>query len=228
MQKRKLLCVILCIVMALFTLAACGDSGGKTADQGTGTTEESGQNQNNLYASEELREFSSEELLSGKHHVQMEIQDHGTVTLELDADQAPISVTNFIELAKDGLYNGLTFHRIIEGAFAQGGDPNGNGTGSPGYRIKGEFAANGVENTLSHTRGAISMARTSDYDGGGCQFFIMDSDYTAFDGQYACFGYVTDGMDVIDEICTMIPAIDSNGTITQENQPVITSVNVID
>ena len=158
----------------------------------------------------------------------MDIQDHGTVVLELDADQAPVSVTNFIDLAKQGFYNGLTFHRIINGQFVQGGDPKGNGTGGPGYRIKGEFTANGVDNTLSHTRGAISMARTSDFNGGGCQFFIMDSDYTGFDGQYACFGYVTDGMDYIDEICNLTPMQDANGTIAPDDQPVIAEIRVID
>ena len=110
----------------------------------------------------------------------------------------------------------------------QGGDPNGNGTGGPGYRIKGEFTANGVENNISHVRGAISMARTQDLDGGGCQFFIMDNDYTDFDGQYAAFGNVTEGMEIVDKICTETQIEDSNGSVAAENQPVIKEIRVID
>ena len=234
MKKMKLTAVLLCLALCVLTLAGCGDTETKneTNQTGSNTTAASSETEKSTSAlmnqSETLKEFSEEELLSGKHHVEMDIQDHGTVTLELDADQAPVSVTSFIQLAKDGFYNGLTFHRIINGQFVQGGDPLGNGTGGPGYTIKGEFAANGVNNTLSHTRGAISMARTSNYDGGGCQFFIMDSDYTGFDGQYACFGYVTDGMDYIDEICNNTQMQDSNGTIAPEDQPVISEIRVID
>ena len=245
MQKKKWIALLLCVVMSALALSACGSADAEDKNNETGkttTTETSGGSGSSSGSSssssssssaagsmsETLKEFSSDELLSGKHHVEMDIQDHGTVVLELDADQAPISVTNFIDLAKQGFYNGLTFHRIINTQFVQGGDPLGNGTGGPGYTIKGEFAANGVNNTLSHTRGAISMARTSNFDGGGCQFFIMDADYTAFDGQYACFGYVTDGMDYIDEICNMTEMQDSNGTIAPQDQPVISEIRVID
>lgn len=243
MKKRKWIAVLLCVALSVMALTACGGTETENTDSNSGktTTEASGESGSSSSSSsssstssssgsmsETLKEFSSEELLSGKHHVEMDIQDHGTVALELDADQAPVSVTNFIDLAKQGFYDGLTFHRIINSQFVQGGDPLGNGTGGPGYTIKGEFAANGVNNTLSHTRGAISMARTSNYDGGGCQFFIMDSDYTAFDGQYACFGYVTDGMDYIDEICNLTEMQDANGTIAPEDQPVISAVRVID
>lgn len=236
--------MLLCAALSVLTLTACGSTdtdstdsnkGNKTTTEATEGSESASSDSSSSSSSsslgglsETLKEFSSEELLSGKHHVEMDIQDHGTVTLELDADQAPVSVTNFIDLAKQGFYDGLTFHRIINGQFVQGGDPLGNGTGGPGYTIKGEFSANGVNNTLSHTRGAISMARTSNFDGGGCQFFIMDSDYTGFDGQYACFGYVTDGMDAIDEICNMTEMQDANGTIAPDDQPVISEVRVID
>ena len=218
--------------MCVLTLTACGEAKESKTDADNTSKAVSSENEDDVTPwnamSESIKEFSSEELLSGKHHVEMDIQDHGTVTLELDADQAPITVTNFIDLAKDGFYDGLTFHRIINAQFVQGGDPNGDGTGGPGYRIKGEFAANGVNNTLSHTRGAISMARTSDPDGGGCQFFIMDSDYTGFDGQYACFGYVTDGMDYIDEICNNTQMLDANGTVAPDEQPIISEIRVID
>ena len=136
----------------------------------------------------------------GTHHAEIDIQDYGTITVELDGDAAPITVQNFMDLANDGFYDGLTFHRIIAGFMMQGGDPNGNGTGGSENTIKGEFSSNGVENTLSHTRGAISMARSQNPDSASSQFFICHADSTFLDGQYACFGYVTDGMDVVDEI----------------------------
>ena len=157
----------------------------------------------------------------------MDIEGKGTVKLELNADQAPVSVTNFINLSKEGFYDGLSFHRILAGSLVQGGSPTYDATGSVGYNILGEFALNGVDNTLSHTRGAISMARTNDYNGGGCQFFIMMSDYTGYDGQYAVFGYVTEGMEIIDDICNNTPVQDWNGTVAREDQPIITEVRVV-
>ncbi len=225
MKKTRIISIVVCAALMLVSFAACGSSDTSGED-----TAASSDNTDQTYslASETLKEFSEDELLSGKHHVEMTIQDKGTITLELDADQAPISVTNFIDLAESGFYDGLTFHRIIPYSFMQGGDPEGNGTGSPGYTIKGEFTANGVDNTLSHTRGAISMARTSEYDGGGCQFFIMDEDYVDFDGQYACFGYVTDGMDIVDDICANAQITDQNGTVADGEQPVIETVKVVD
>ena len=164
----------------------------------------------------------------GTHHAEIDIQDYGTITVELDGDAAPITVQNFMDLANDGFYDGLTFHRIIAGFMMQGGDPNGNGTGGSENTIKGEFSANGVENSLSHTRGAISMARSQAYDSASSQFFICHADSTFLDGQYACFGYVTKGMDVVDEICDNTPVEDDNGTVKTENQPVIESIKIID
>lgn len=164
----------------------------------------------------------------GTHHAEIDIQDYGTITVELDGDIAPITVQNFMDLANDGFYDGLTFHRIISGFMMQGGDPNGNGTGGSENTIKGEFSANGVENSLSHTRGAISMARSQAYDSASSQFFICHADSTFLDGQYACFGYVTKGMDVVDEICDNTPVEDDNGTVKTENQPVIESIKIID
>lgn len=171
------------------------------------------------------------ESASYKHHVEIEIKDFGTITLELDADAAPITVENFLSLAESGFYNGLTFHRIMEGFMMQGGDPEGTGLGGSGQTIKGEFAANGVENNLSHTRGAISMARNSiSMDSASSQFFICHQDAVGLDGQYACFGYVTEGMDVVDAVCAYSSSvvIDNNGTIPAEAQPVIIEVRVID
>ena len=156
----------------------------------------------------------------GTHHAEIDIQDYGTITVELDGDAAPITVQNFMDLANDGFYDGLTFHRIIAGFMMQGGDPNGNGTGGSENTIKGEFSANGVENSLSHTRGAISMARSQAYDSASSQFFICHEDSTFLDGQYACFGYVTDGMDVVDAVCEAAQPTDDNGTIPADQQPV--------
>lgn len=164
----------------------------------------------------------------GIHHAEIEIQDYGTITVELDGDVAPITVQNFIDLANAGFYDGLTFHRIISGFMMQGGDPNGNGTGGSENTIKGEFPSNGVENTLSHTRGAISMARSQNPDSASSQFFICHADSTFLDGQYACFGYVTDGMDVVDAVCEATQPTDGNGTIPADQQPVITAIRVID
>ncbi len=162
------------------------------------------------------------------HHVEIEIEDYGTITVELDASAAPVTVENFLSLAESGFYDGLTFHRIIEGFMMQGGDPNGDGTGGSEETIVGEFSDNGYDNPLSHTRGAISMARSSDYDSASSQFFIVQEDSTSLDGQYAVFGYVTDGMDIVDQICEDAEPTDDNGTISAEEQPVITSITVLD
>ena len=154
------------------------------------------------------------------------IKDYGTVTFRLETGKAPITCKNFIELAESGFYNGLTFHRIIDGFMIQGGDPNGNGTGGSGKNIIGEFKANGRDTGLSHTRGAVSMARSSAYDSASSQFFIVHQDFPSLDGQYAVFGYVTAGMDVVDAICAAARPVDNNGTIPSEEQPVIESVTI--
>ena len=156
------------------------------------------------------------------------VRDYGKITVALDSDAAPITVANFVKLAESGFYNGLTFHRIIEDFMMQGGDPNGNGTGGSENTIKGEFSSNGVENTLSHTRGAISMARSQNPDSASSQFFICHADSAFLDGQYACFGYVTEGMDVVDDVCEAAQPTDGNGTIPADQQPVITAIRVID
>ncbi len=165
---------------------------------------------------------------SGRHYAELVIRDYGTIYLELDADTAPISVTNFLNLANSGFYDGLTFHRIMEGFMIQGGDPEGNGTGGSDENIKGEFKANGVENPLSHTRGALSMARSPyDNNSASSQFFIVHQDSTFLDGNYACFGYVTEGMEVVDAIAKDAKPTDNNGTIPKEEQPVISSVTIV-
>lgn len=178
--------------------------------------------------SEQKKTEASEELLSGTHHAEIQVKDYGTITVELDADTAPITVTNFVNLAKDGFYDNLTFHRIMDGFMIQGGDPNGDGTGGADQTIKGEFSSNGVENEISHTRGTISMARAQDPDSASSQFFIVQSDSTFLDGDYAAFGKVTEGMDIVDEICKNANPTDDNGTIKADEQPVIDSIQITD
>lgn len=133
----------------------------------------------------------------------IEMENGGVMTLELYPETAPITVENFVKLAKGGFYDGLIFHRVIEGFMIQGGDPTGTGMGGPGYQIKGEFAANGIKNQLKHTRGVISMARSARPDSAGSQFFIMHRDAPHLDGQYAAFGKMTDGFDVLDKIAAV-------------------------
>lgn len=218
---KKLTALFLSVAMCGTLLAGCGSS----------KSDEAQASDTNETTAEETTDASSEEgteLLTGLHHVTIDVKDYGTISLELDADTAPISVTNFINLAKDGFYDGLTFHRIISGFMIQGGDPKGNGTGGSDQTIKGEFSENGVENDISHVRGTISMARANDPDSASSQFFIVHEDSTFLDGQYAAFGHVTDGMDVVDAICENTPVQDNNGTVKADDQPVITSVTVID
>lgn len=179
----------------------------------TQTNNESGEN--NMYS-------------TGKHHAKIVVKNYGTIALELDADVAPITVENFANLVNEGFYNGLTFHRIISGFMIQGGDPLGNGTGGSSKTIKGEFASNGVKNSISHVRGTISMARSSMPNSASSQFFIVHKDSTFLDGQYAAFGTVTSGMDVVDKICAETVVEDDNGTVAKNNQPVIEKITMID
>lgn len=166
--------------------------------------------------------------LSGKINVLMQVKDYGDVKIELDADTAPITVTNFVKLVKNKFYDGLTFHRIMDGFMIQGGDPNGDGTGGSDETIKGEFEANGVKNNISHKRGVISMARSMNNDSASSQFFIVQQDSTFLDKQYAAFGHVTSGMDVVDKIAKDANPTDDNGTIPENEQPVINYIKVID
>lgn len=166
--------------------------------------------------------------LTGTHHAEIEVKDYGTIDVELDADTAPITVTNFVKLAQEGFYDGLTFHRIMDGFMIQGGDPNGDGTGGSKENIKGEFSNNGVDNDISHTRGTISMARASDPDSASSQFFIVQADSTFLDGDYAGFGHVTEGMDIVDKICEDAKPTDDNGTIPSDQQPVIEKITITD
>ena len=163
-----------------------------------------------------------------KPKVEIIIKDYGTIQVELDRETAPITVENFLNLIEDKFYDNLTFHRIIKGFMIQGGDPKGNGTGGSKKTIKGEFSANGVNNELSHVRGTISMARSEEYDSASSQFFIMHEDNLGLDGNYAAFGKVISGMEVVDKIAENTKVEDDNGTVLKKNQPVIESIRVIE
>lgn len=229
---KKFLGILLTMVLVLGTLTACGSAGNDKSDtsskaDSSSSAEVSSSSGTDSSEAEDSKQ-SEEKLLTGKHHAEIVVKDYGTIKLELDADTAPISVTNFVKLAKEGFYDGLTFHRIISGFMIQGGDPNGDGTGGSDETIKGEFKENGVENNISHVRGVISMARSMDNDSASSQFFIVHKDSTFLDGQYAGFGKVTDGMEVVDKICKKVKVEDEDGTTLPENQPVIETIKVID
>ncbi len=168
------------------------------------------------------------EYLTGKVNVEIEVENYGTIAVELDADEAPITVTNFVNLVEDGFYDGLTFHRIIDGFMIQGGDPNGDGSGGSGRTIKGEFSSNGVDNSIDHVRGVISMARSTMPNSASSQFFIVQEDSPHLNGEYAAFGHVTSGMEIVDAICEDVQVEDTNGTVLPENQPVIISIKVVE
>lgn len=236
MKRYFSIIAIMALVVCMF--AGCGSKKSNTssnANLGTSSSESAKQEETAVPESTESTDAGSDisssddtKQLSGKHHVVIKVKKYGNIKVELDADTAPISVTNFVNLAKKGFYDGLTFHRIIDGFMIQGGDPSGDGTGGSDETIKGEFSDNGVENNISHVRGTISMARSSENDSASSQFFIVQSDSTYLDGQYAGFGTVTSGMDIVDKICKDTPVTDSNGTVEKENQPVIEKITVKD
>ena len=166
---------------------------------------------------------------TGVHHVTIEVEGYGTIEATLNANVAPVTVSNFCHLAEEGFYDGLTFHRVVPGFMIQGGDPNGDGTGGSDETIVGEFSDNGVSNNISHVRGTISMARASDYDSASSQFFIMQETTSSLDGQYAAFGSVTSGMEVVDAICEDVPVADEqSGYVEPDDQPVIKAITVVD
>ena len=224
---RKISSILMTVLLGALCLTGCGSTDNNTAADrnvsSAAVSSPAADAESNVASDNE-----DSDLLSGKHHIKIKVKDYGTISVELDADVAPITVTNFVDLAKDGFYDGLTFHRIISGFMIQGGDPLGNGTGGSDKTIKGEFSENGVENSISHVRGTISMARSQDYDSASSQFFIIHKDNPGLDGQYAAFGTVTKGMEVVDKICEDTQVEDENGTVAAENQPVIKSIKVID
>lgn len=256
-MKSRILAVLFAAMLAAGTLVGCGSKAAEDAETKTEDTKEDTNNAEDdkdtseveptvtpKMATEEEAEaagftdasenddaiivLDTSKELTGIHHADISIRDYGDIQVELDADTAPITVTNFVKLVQNQFYDGLTFWRIMDGFMMQGGDPKGNGTGGSGETIKGEFSGNGVDNDISHTRGTISMARSTDPDSASSQFFIVQSDSTYLDGQYAAFGHVTEGMDIVDQICKAAKPTDNNGTISADEQPVMTSVTIID
>lgn len=233
-MKNKI-ALVLCLALTTIMLGACGKDTSTNSENNSANSKESSQTDSQADTQTDSQDNSntgsikySSDNLTGKHHVEIEIENYGTIKLELDADAAPITVTNFIDLANSGFYDGLTFHRIINGFMMQGGDSTGKKSEQPND-IKGEFANNGIENSIKHTRGTISMARISGMpDSASSQFFIMHQDSDFLDGDYAAFGHVTEGIEIVDKICTEAPVTDNNGSVPEESQPVIKTVKVID
>ena len=164
---------------------------------------------------------------TGKHEVEIVVEEYGAFTLEIDADAAPETASNFLNLVKKGFYDGLTVYRAISGFAIYAGDPNKNGTGTSGNYIYGEFISNGFNNTLSNVRGAVGMARGTLRDSASCQFYVLQNDATYLDGDFAIFGKVVAGMDIVDNIGYGVQVISSDGYIAESNQPVIKSAKVI-
>lgn len=220
-KKFSFLLVLAVLVMGL---SACGSSKSDTTSETKATKAPKATETAEATKKPESKTTDTK----GKHHAKIKVKDYGTIEVELDGATAPITVANFIKLVNEKFYDGLTFHRIISGFMIQGGDPLGNGTGGSDETIKGEFSSNGVENNISHKRGVISMARSSDPDSASSQFFIMHQDSTYLDGEYAAFGKVTKGMSVVDKICEDATPTDGNGTIEKADQPVIESIRMVD
>ncbi len=248
-KRKSISIVILIMLVAAGLLAGCGESAKEGAQESAEASKETTAQENGEAVQEiteeegqEAPEAASEETAEesgdkeaeadteteypGTPYAEITVKGYGTIKVELDPKEAPITVANFIELAESGFYDGLTFHRIMDGFMMQGGDPDGNGTGGSGKEIKGEFALNGVENNISHTKGTISMARSQEPDSASSQFFIVQSDSTFLDGQYAGFGHVTEGIELVDQICADARPTDNNGTIPSAVQPVIESIKI--
>ena len=230
LKTKKAVCVVIALVLAL-SCVVLGGCGAKSEIKGINTSKTASSKADSDVASQASDTSKSGEYkkpYTGKsRNVEIDVKDYGKITLALYPKVAPITVDNFISLAESGFYDGLTFHRIMKGFMIQGGDPQGTGMGGSDKQIKGEFANNGVKNNLSHTRGVISMARATPPDSASSQFFICHQDSLFLDGNYAAFGEVTSGMEVVDKIAADAKPIDNNGTIPASEQPVINSVKVI-
>ena len=208
------LVLVLLTALTAVVFAGCGSATSETA--GGGSESQGSENSGSSATPSD----------GGSNIAVIDVKDYGTITVELYPDIAPITVANFKKLINEKFYDGLTFHRIISGFMIQGGDPLGNGTGGSDENIKGEFANNGVSNNLSHTRGVISMARSQDMNSASSQFFIVHQDSTYLDGQYAAFGKVTEGIEVVDAIAANTTVQDANGTVLPADQPVINSITL--
>ena len=222
--SKKLFSVLLCVSLLLLAFCACskneptsapGQTTAPTADKG-GKTDEA------TIPDKEKNETTKEDSSMEHSKVKFTMENGGEFVVELYPEYAPATVENFLSLVKDGFYDGLTFHRVVEGFMAQIGDPTGTGSGGSKKKIKGEFASNGfAQNTLSHTRGVISMARTNDPNSASSQFFICYSDgCAALDGSYAAFGKVVEGMEVVDSFCEIEMTYNSMGEKASPVEPI--------
>lgn len=221
-SATKLLSLVLALALAasMLMLAGCGKSENSTSASKEATVAPA--------TVAPATEATADEFnyTGKKTGIVIDVKDFGKIEADLYDELAPITVENIKSLINEKFYDGLTFHRIIKGFMIQGGDPKGDGTGGAPDKIKGEFAQNGVENNLSHTRGVLSMARSNMPDSASSQFFIVHEDSTYLDGQYAAFGKVTKGMEVVDKIAETVPVTDGNGTVSKDNQPVINSIRI--
>ena len=217
-MKLKPFAALAAVLCCILLLAGCGDSAASKGEQESGSNKEAVEAE----AQAENAEDSVDTVdTSAMDHVRINVKDYGTITVA-------VTVENFEKLVSEGFYNGLTFHRIMDGFMIQGGDPLGNGTGGSDETIVGEFASNGHDNPISHVKGVISMARAQNPDSASSQFFITVADSTFLDGEYAAFGYVTEGMEVADKIAKEAEPVDGNGTIPPEAQPVIESMEIVE
>ena len=216
--------------LSAVALVACGgpaQSGGAPASSSSSTSSSSQAEAGHVTASGTLTTPYDEGYSTGKHHATIKVKDFGTIKVELDADTAPITVSNFAHLVNSGFYNGLTFHRIIKGFMVQGGDPKSDGSGGNDVKIIGEFESNGKKNDIKHERGVISMARAQANNSASSQFFIVHEDSNHLDGQYAAFGHVTEGIEVVDKLAE-VPAEEGSGAVAKKDQPVIESITMDD
>ncbi len=227
MAKKKMGPFKLALVLLMGVLGVCCAGVALSGCSGDAATADGEQGGDAAEAADTTEDAVMKAAEKGEvYYATINVDGYGTIEVELMPEVAPKTVANFVKLANEGFYDGLTFHRIIDGFMIQGGDPKGNGTGGSGTNIVGEFSANGIENNLSHTRGVISMARAQDMNSASSQFFIMHADAPYLDGQYAAFGKVVSGMDVVDAIVADAQPVDGNGTILAANQPKITSITI--
>ena len=220
---KKILCIFTIFSLAL-ALTACGGGQQYTTNTASGQQAQDERSAEPSNASQEAANSAP----IGTKHAEITVEGYGTIKVELDGDTAPVTVGNFVKLAQAGVYDGSTFHRIMQGFMIQGGMESSTYHGEPIENIKGEFAANGVENNISHVKGVISMARATPYDSASSQFFIVESDSVFLDGQYAGFGHVTEGIEIVEQIAADARPVDNNGTILPDEQPVITSIVITD
>ena len=214
---------IFLVAMSLLLLSGCGN----TTDDTTSTDDTNSTEDASTSVESSENEYAPAALDTAlTYYADIDIAEYGLITIQLDQAAAPITCANFVELSENGFYDGLTFHRIMAGFMMQGGDPLGTGMGGSEHNIVGEFKANGYDNKLSHKRGVISMARAQAPNSASSQFFICHEDSVFLDGQYAAFGVVTEGLDVVDAVCESANPTDNNGSIPSDEQPVITSIKI--